>query len=121
MCRDGAVLFLTYFRLTISVKISLCGAAIEIASVWNPEPMVVIIFTVQHCVVCMLCRAFSPWSCSALWRRRSSVKERRENNVSGLNFGTCGVFSVVRELMEWSMRVDNPCLGFEGFGLARLV
>lgn len=46
------------------------------------------------------------------------MKERRENNVSGFNFGTCGVFSVV---MEWSMHVDNPCLGFEGFGLARLV
>lgn len=38
-----------------------------------------------------------------------------------VEFGTCGVFLVVRELMEWSMRVGNPCLGFEGFGLARLV
>lgn len=52
MCRDGAVLFLTYFRLTISVKISSCGAAIEIASISNPDPMVVIIFIVCVCVCC---------------------------------------------------------------------
>ena len=59
MCRDGAVLFLTYFRLTISVKISSCRAAIEIASILNPDPMVVIIFTVQHSV-CVCCAAPFP-------------------------------------------------------------
>lgn len=87
VCRDGAVLFLTYFRLAILVKLALCWAAMEIASVSNPDPMVVIIFTVQHCCVCVVPRLFSPWSYSALWRRRSRVKERRENNVSGFNFG----------------------------------
>lgn len=55
MCRaDGAVLFLPYSRSTVLVKISLCGAAVVIATCFpNPDPMVVIVFTVQTVCVCV--------------------------------------------------------------------
>lgn len=79
MCRDGAVLFLTYFRLTISVKISSCRAAIEIASILNPDPMVVIIFTVQHSVcVCVVPRLFPLVLLCIVADAIESEREKRE-------------------------------------------
>lgn len=78
MCRDGAVLFLTYFRLAILVKIALCWAATAIASVSNPDPMVVIIFTVQHCCVCVVPRLFPLFLLCIVAEAIESEREKRE-------------------------------------------